>query len=214
MIRGVVFDMDGVLIDAKDWHFEALNRALALFGHTITRHEHLTSFDGLPTKRKLEMLSLDRGLPRALHGFLNEMKQRYTMELVHARCRPRFAHEYALSRLKAQGMKLAVASNSIRHTIEVMMRMAELAPYLDLMLSNEDVAKAKPDPEIYTLAMRRLGLAPHETLVVEDNENGIRAARDSGAHVMVVREVEDVTLPAIQARIAEAARSPRAEVPA
>lgn len=214
MIRGVVFDMDGVLIDAKDWHFEALNRALALFGHTITRHEHLTSFDGLPTKRKLEMLSLDRGLPRALHGFLNEMKQRYTMELVHARCRPRFAHEYALSRLKAQGMKLAVASNSIRHTIEVMMRMAELAPYLDLMLSNEDVAKAKPDPEIYTLAMRRLGLAPHEKLVVEDNENGIRAARDSGAHVMVVREVEDVTLPAIQARIAEAARSPRAEVPA
>lgn len=214
MIRGVVFDMDGVLIDAKDWHYEALNRALALFGHAITRHEHLTSFDGLPTRRKLEMLSLDRGLPRALHGFLNEMKQAYTMELVHARCRPRFAHEYALSRLKAQGLMLAVASNSIRHTVEVMMQKSALAPYLDLMLSNEDVARAKPDPEIYALAMRRLGLAPEETLVVEDNENGIRAAHASGAHVMVVAHVEDVTLAAIRARIAEAARTPRASVPA
>jgi beta-phosphoglucomutase len=53
MIKAVVFDMDGVLIEAKDWHYEALNRALKLFGYEISRYEHLTTFDGLPTRRKL-----------------------------------------------------------------------------------------------------------------------------------------------------------------
>lgn len=203
MIRGVVFDMDGVLIEAKDWHYAALNRALRLFGHEISRHEHLTTFDGLPTKKKLEMLSVDRGLPQELHSFINEMKQIYTMELVHQLCRPRFTHEYALSRLKQAGMKLAVASNSVRNTVEVMMQKASLAGYLDAMLSNEDVSRAKPDPEIYLKSMTLLGLAPHETLIVEDNENGIRAARASGAHVLVVGSVDEVNLQAIQQRIAE-----------
>src|SRR6185312_9502199 len=92
MIKSVIFDMDGVLIDAKEWHYEALNRALQLFGYEINRYEHLTAFDGLPTKRKLEMLSLVNDLPIQLHDFINEMKQLYTMELVNTRCKPRFDH--------------------------------------------------------------------------------------------------------------------------
>lgn len=201
-IKAIVFDMDGVLIDAKEWHYEALNRALALFGHAISRHDHLSTFDGLPTKRKLEMLAVQDGLPRELIGFISEMKQRYTMDLVYRHCRPTFVHEFALSRLKAEGYKLAVASNSIRNSVIVMMEMSSLAPYLDVQLSNEDVIKAKPDPEIYTEAMRRLGTTPAETLVVEDNEHGIRAATDSGAHVLVVRETTDVTHDTITRKIA------------
>lgn len=197
MIRAIVFDMDGVLIEAKDWHYEALNRALRLFGYEISRHEHLTTFDGLPTRRKLDLLSLDRGLPRGLHRFLNEMKQQYTMDIVYQHCKPRFYHEQALSRLKAGGYKLGVASNSIRKTIEVMMERAALAPYLDVVISNEDVTKSKPDPEMYLTAMKKLGVAPEETLILEDNEHGIRAARESGAHLMVINTVSDVNLPAI-----------------
>lgn len=194
MIRAVVFDMDGVLIDAKDWHYDALNRALGLFGYGISRYDHVTSYDGLPTRRKLEMLSKVTDLPRGLHSFINEMKQCYTMEEVHAKCRPVFAHEYALSRLKADGYMLAVASNSIRSTIDTMMEYAMLRDYLDAILSNEDVLEAKPSPEIYRLAIQRLGVAPHETLVIEDNDNGIRAARGAGAHVMEVTGTEGVTL--------------------
>ena len=73
MIKAIIFDMDGVLIDAKEWHYEALNRALSLFGLSISRYDHLTTYDGLPTKKKLEMLSLERDLPRELHSFINEM---------------------------------------------------------------------------------------------------------------------------------------------
>lgn len=204
MIKAVIFDMDGVLIDAREWHYESLNRALALFGFTIPRHEHLTTFDGLPTRRKLEILTATQSLPLELHGFINEMKQRYTMEMVYTRCKPVFRQEQALSRLKADGYRLAVASNSIRDSVGMMMKRAELAQYLEFELSNEDVKIGKPDPEIYHTAIARLGLRPEECLIVEDNENGIKAARASGAHVMIVRDVDDVYYDAIRASIAAA----------
>lgn len=195
--------MDGVLIEAKDWHYESLNRALEHFGMPISRHEHETVYDGLPTKKKLEMLSQDKGLPRSLHEFINSLKQQYTVELVHTCCRPRFLQEQALSELKRNGYKLAVCSNSIRATVELMMEKAALTPYLDLMLSNQDVAKSKPAPDIYLKAMELFGLSPKECLVVEDNENGIKAATASGAHVLVVEDVADTNISNILARINE-----------
>jgi beta-phosphoglucomutase len=200
-IEAIVFDMDGVLIDAREWHYEALNRALELLGYQISRYEHLSTYDGLPTRRKLQMLSVERGLPEQLHGFLNSLKQQYTMELVATSCHPTFQHEYALARLSAAGYRLGLASNSIRSTVAEMMKRANLAPYLEVLLSNDDVGNAKPDPEIYRLAMSRLGVTPATTLIVEDNENGVKAAIASGAHVMVVSGPSDVTLAAIEARI-------------
>lgn len=191
-IKAVIFDMDGVLIDAKEWHYESLNKALSLFGYTISRYDHLVTYDGLPTKRKLEMLTIERGLPRGLHSFINEMKQIFTMEMIYSKCKPVFYHEYALAKLKASGFKLVVASNSIRQTIDLMMDKSNLYQYLDFTLSNEDVEKPKPDPEIYLTAIQRLGLSPMECLVVEDNQNGIKAAMASGAHVMIVNSVDDV----------------------
>ena len=92
-IKGIFFDMDGVLIDAKDWHYEALNRALYLFGMTISRDEHLSTFDGLPTRDKLNILTKSRGLPQSLHEFLNNLKQKHTVELAYARCKPLFHHQ-------------------------------------------------------------------------------------------------------------------------
>lgn len=191
-IKAVIFDMDGVLIEAKDWHYEALNQALGLFGLEITRHEHLTTYDGLPTKDKLIMLSRDKGLSPALHDFINEMKQQYTMDMVYKFCKPMFHHEFALSHLKQDGYKLAVASNSIKNSISVMMDKARLADYLEFFISNQDVSKGKPDPEMYNLAISKLGLMPAECVIVEDNENGIRAAKASGAHVLEVATVYDV----------------------
>jgi beta-phosphoglucomutase len=201
MIQAVIFDMDGVLIDAKEWHYEALNRALGLFGYSISRYDHLVTYDGLPTRKKLEMLSRERSLPPELHPFINEMKQIYTLRFVHEQCSPRFIHEYALSRLKRDGYRLAVCSNAIRHSVELMLTQSGILGYLEFFLSNQDVSRPKPDPEMYETAIRRLGLAPSECLVIEDNENGIRSARGAGAHVMVVRSVNDVTYDNIMAQI-------------
>jgi len=190
--------MDGVLIEAKDWHYESLNRALGLFGMEITRYEHLVTYDGLPTRKKLEMLSRERGLSTSLHEFINEMKQKYTMELVHTHCKPVFQHEYALTRLKNDGYLLGLASNSIRETIRVMMEKANLIKYFDIILSNEDVTQPKPDPEIYLKSIAALKLQPSECVILEDNDNGIRAAKASGANLLCVQRVQDVNYGAIQ----------------
>lgn len=202
-IKAVIFDMDGVLIEAKDWHYEALNRALSLFGYNISRYDHLVTYDGLPTRIKLEMLSMERGLPRALHQFINEMKQQYTLEIVYQKCKPTFYHEYALSKLKAEGYRLAVASNSVRNSVVMMMEKSNLLPYFEFMLSNQDVQKPKPDPEIYQVAISKFNLDPRECLVVEDNPNGIKAAYASGAHVYEVETVKDVNYSAIKHVIAQ-----------
>ena len=192
MIKAILFDMDGVLIDAKDWHYEALNKALGLFGIEISRYDHLHTFDGLPTKVKLQMLGEQYYLPGQLHGFVNRLKQQYTAQMIHERCHPMFHHEYALSRLHQEGYKIAVCSNSIRSTIELMMDKAMLTAYLDLIVSNEDVRKAKPDPEMYQTAIAKLCMKPEECIVVEDNPNGIAAGRASGAAVLEVATVYDV----------------------
>ncbi len=192
MIKAIIFDLDGVLIEAKEWHYEALNRGLSLFGMEISIHDHLANYDGLPTRKKLEMLSHEKGLPCELHDFLNSLKQRYTMESIHAHCKPRFDHQYALSRLKREGFLLSVASNSIHDSVEIMLRHSGLIDLLEFFLSNEDVRLPKPDPEIFLESFNRLSLEPNECLILEDNLNGLKAAEKSGAHVMPIIEVDDV----------------------
>ncbi len=205
-VKAVLFDMDGVLIDAKDWHYEALNEALGLFGLFISRYDHLHTFDGLPTKVKLKMLSEQYYLPEKLHPFINQVKQRKTMQKVHELCHPVFHHEYALSRLKNEGYRIAVCSNSIRKTIETMMECAALTRYIDLIVSNEDVTKAKPDPDMYNAAIEKFQLAPAECLVIEDNPKGVRAGLASGAHVLKVETTLEVNYTNIKRKIAEVER--------
>ena len=133
-IKAILFDMDGVLIDAKDWHYEALNQALSLFGMEISRYDHLVTYDGLPTLKKLEMLTLERGLPRSLHQFINDMKQEFTFQLGYTKCKPTFNHQYALSNLRTSGYKMAACSNSIRKTMDVLFERAAIINYLDLII--------------------------------------------------------------------------------
>jgi beta-phosphoglucomutase len=191
-ISVVLFDLDGVLIDATEWHYEALNRALRLFGFDITRYEHLSGYNGLPTKKKLEMLSVEKGLPAALHTMLNRLKQVYTRDEILTRCRPVFEKEYMLSRLKAEGYRMAVCSNSIRDSLQLMIQNSGLWEYFEFLVSNEDVKKPKPDPEIYNTAIARMGVSPEEVLIVEDAPHGLEAARRSGAHICQVSGFNDV----------------------
>ena len=202
-IKAIIFDMDGVLIDAKEWHYEALNRALKLFGLEISRTSHLRKYDGLPTKTKLKMISSEKSLPRALHSFINTMKQIYTIEAIELHCVPNTTRINALKCLKNDGYTLALCSNSIAKTIELMMKKSALCEYLDFYLSNESVANPKPSPEIYQKAIARLGLTPREVLIVEDNQNGIIATKRSGAFVMDIGEIAEVNYENIKRVIAE-----------
>jgi len=202
-IKAILFDMDGVLIEAKDWHYEALNEALKIFGSEISLYDHLVTFDGLPTRDKLNMLTSVGKLPKELHPIINKMKQKHTMRMILNKCKPLFAHQYALSKLHSEGYKMAVCSNSIRKSVEVMIFQAGLDKYFEFYVSNEDVSKGKPDPEMYIKAMDKMNLRPEECLILEDNENGINAAKASGGHLLKIGEITDVTYLNITNRIKE-----------
>ena len=192
-IKVILFDMDGVLIDAKDWHYNALNKALKIANINISREEHLKIYDALPTQQKLEILSKRKKLDKSLHPLIQQQKQQYTLEYIHKRCQPTPYHIEALKRLQDRGYRMAVCSNSIRESINIMMKKSQLEEFFDFYISNEDVQYGKPHPEMYLKAMERFNITPQETLIVEDSEKGIQAATASGAYVMRVNSINDVT---------------------
>ncbi len=191
-VKAVIFDLDGVLVEAKDWHYEALNKALAIFGCEFSYDEHLTTYDGLPTKTKINMLNKTKNFPIELSEVVYDLKQIYTNEYFSTRCFPDFSQDYLFRKLRDNEIRTAVASNSIRATVDQAMVNLDIKKYIEFSLSNEDVKNPKPSPEIYIKAIEQLKLKPEECVIVEDNQNGIKAANDSGAHCLEVKEVEDV----------------------
>ena len=161
----------------------------------------------LPTRKKLQMLSVEKGLPTALHPMLSRLKQVYTRDEILTRCRPVFEKEYMLSRLRAEGYRLAVCSNSIRESLAMMIHQSGLDEYFEFLVSNEDVSRPKPDPEIYQAAIARMAVEPSATLIVEDSPHGLEAARRSGAHVCQVGGFTDVDYFRVRAAIDRAERA-------
>ena len=192
--RAVLFDMDGVLIDAREWHFQALNEALGIFGYNISQDDHMSRFDGMTTKSKLIVLSQEEGLPPQLHSLISEVKQDRTLRIAAALCYPNMQHQILLSRLKTIGVKIGVVTNSIRSTTEFMLNYAGIMKYLDVLVTNEDVSEPKPSPEGYKKAMKSLGINPSATWVVEDGHYGLLAAEEAGANVIKVISPQDVQL--------------------
>ena len=200
-IQAVVFDMDGVLVDTVEWHYEALNQALRPFGFSIGRGEHNRIYNGLPTRVKLEILSVRKGLPRSLHPAILQKKQDYTLRLITTRCAPDPMKLDLLKRLTADGYRLAVCSNAMPQTVESVLARGGMLPWIELYLTNRDIRRPKPDPEIYRKTCRKLGLAPSRCLAVEDAACGVASARGAGLRVMRVRRCEDVTYQRVKARL-------------
>ena len=197
-IKAIIFDMDGVLIDAKQWHYEALNLALKPHGFEISEDEHIRTYDGLPTRKKLELLSRRKGLDESKHDEIHALKQAYTIDTIQSKCQPNPAHLEVVKALKAEGYLLCVCTNSVRRTTQLILSLAGLEPYLEFSLTSDEVRVPKPSPEIYEAAMERLGVSAAETLIFEDNPYGIQAARASGAKVALVSEPSDINLNFIQ----------------
>ena len=195
--------MDGVLIDARDWHFRALNQALSPFGLEISEFDHKKRFNGLSTSTKLEILSKEKGLPKELHKTIFNIKQDRTFRIASEKCFPTLEHQILLSRLKNLGLKIGVYTNSIRATAEYMLDRSNISPYLDTLITNQDVEKSKPDPEGYVLACKNLGCSPKDVLVIEDGEYGKLAAKKAGCEIFEVEGPWEVNIDNISKEITE-----------
>jgi HAD superfamily hydrolase (TIGR01509 family) len=198
MIKHIIFDLDGVLVDARDLHYHALNLALAEIGkeYIIDREEHLSTYDGLPTSKKLQMLTVSKGLPADSHNKVWQLKQEKTIYLIN-KMNYDSRMMNVLRSLKESDYSVHVASNSIKNTIKMMLLRKGLIEYVDEIFSNEDVKNPKPNPEIYLRSIIKAGVSPKETLIVEDSHIGRKAALESGGHLFPVRNPDDVVLESI-----------------
>jgi len=190
MIKLVLFDLDGVLIDAKNIHYVALNEALG--DYAITEEEHTSTYDGLKTTQKLAMLTERKGLPVDMHNQISDEKQRITRELL-SKLKPIEEICLLFSELEEKGYKIGVCSNSIRRSVLTSLSQTNLISHCSVILSNEDVKNSKPHPEMYWKAMSIMGVLPEETMIVEDSPPGLLAAQRSRANYIRVDNPYDVT---------------------
>jgi HAD superfamily hydrolase (TIGR01509 family) len=190
-IKLVIFDLDGVLVEAKNLHYEALNKALGN-DYTINWKEHLSKYDGLKTNQKLEMLTQEKGLPVELHSQVWDNKQKYTLEELRT-LKPNQTLQSLMLSLSEDGYKLAVCSNSIRKTVLTVLSKLGIMEYMDLVISNEDVKNSKPHPEMYWKAISMMSCLPEETLIIEDSPYGLLAASRSKSHILRVKNPKEVT---------------------
>ena len=195
MIKLIIFDLDGVLVSTKDIHYLSLNKALSNLDskYEISLIDHHEKYDGLPTYRKLKMLTEYKNLSTDFYDQINRDKQKYTFELIRKLTKKDDRLIEVLKKLKMDGFKIYVASNSIRETVKLLLYYTGLIEYVDFYLSNEDVKNSKPNSEIYLKCMIDAGVNPDETLILEDSPRGIESAQNSKAHLLVVENPESVT---------------------
>ena len=191
MIKLIIFDLDGVLVEAKTIHFDSLNEALGP-KYSIEWNEHLSKYDGLKTNQKLKMLTKEKGLPTELYKQVWDEKQRLTLKKL-SELKPSPQLQVCISSLVDQGYKITCCSNSIRKTVLTVLSKLGIIEYFDLILSNEDVKNSKPHPEIYWKSISMMSCLPEETLIVEDSPFGLLAASRSKSHVMRVESPKDIT---------------------
>jgi len=195
MTKLIIFDLDGVLVEAKEIHYNTLNQALREVDekYVITEAEHLSTYDGLKTTQKLEMLTKNKGLHPEFYDSIWYRKQHLTIEAI-SELQPDLQKIELFKELRNMGYKLACASNSIRRSVLVMLAKIGIIEYMDLIISNEDVKNSKPHPEMYWKAMSMMSVLPEETLIVEDSPHGLLAASRSRASVLRVDNPKDLTL--------------------
>jgi HAD superfamily hydrolase (TIGR01509 family) len=200
-IKFVIFDLDGVLVEAKEIHFNSLNEALGS-KYSITWDEHLSKYDGLKTSQKLEMLTREKGLPIDLYKSVWEKKQILTIEKLSQLTISSHLVDCMRS-LNNDGFKIAVCSNSIRKTVLTVLSKLGIIEYMDLIISNEDVKNSKPHPEMYWKAISMMSFLPEQTLIVEDSPYGLLAASRSKSHILRVESPTEVTYSNIIKKINE-----------
>ena len=194
-IKSVIFDLDGVLVDTKDFHYYSLNDALKEVDekYIIDRDTHLSTYDGLSTTKKLQLLTETKGLSPDLYDNIWKRKQEHTFTYIDNMKRDNRIINI-LSALKNKGYTIYVASNSIYKTIKQILVKTGIIDYIDWFISNEDVIDPKPSPEIYLKSVIRARVGVNETLIIEDSPIGRKAAINSGCHLLAVENSNSYTI--------------------
>jgi HAD superfamily hydrolase (TIGR01509 family) len=198
-IKAILFDLDGVIIDAKKIHFNALNDAIRIYDHRciISYEEHLQKYDGLKTDQKLKILTKNKGLSEFLYKDIWNKKQELTIKYLNELV-PNQELIKTLERLKSENFKIACCTNSIKDTVMFSLEKMNIKHYFDLIISNQDVKNSKPNPEIYLKAILEFGFNPAEVLVIEDSPHGLQAAYLANTNILRVESPDSINFELIR----------------
>lgn len=202
MNKVIIFDLDGVLVDSKDIHFNALNNALKAIDtkYIISASDHENIYDGLPTKIKLQILTQKSGLEESSYKKIWELKQQITEKMFNEIPTDNELVKI-FSYIKSKNIKVAVASNSIKSTVNQCLKSLGIFDKIDFIVSNEDVLNAKPHPEMYWKAMSHFGSIPSKTVIFEDSIIGKIAAKDSMSNLIEIKNRNDLNLTRVEEAI-------------
>jgi len=200
--RAFIFDLDGVLIDSKEVHYLSLNKALSDINekYIISLEDQKGTFEGLSTNQKLRLLTDTRGLPEYLHDHIWKTKQANSIDFFNS-----IGQDYELinifKEIKKNNIRIGVASNSIKKTLETCLISLGLYDLVDFYISNEDVKNPKPDSEMYDVCISELNSDPQNTTIFEDSYVGRTAAVLSGARLVSIDNRSDLNIEKIRLEI-------------
>ena len=209
-----VFDLDGVLVDSKEIHYLSLNQALGQVDpkYIIKEEDQRTTFEGLTTNQKLRILTDTRGLPEHYYDQIWKSKQEKSISFFNMLKKDEELIKI-FTEIKNNNIKLAVASNSIKKTLEACLTSLGVISLVDFYISNEDGISPKPSPDMYNVCMNKLGASKNTTTVFEDSYTGRTAAILSGARLVTIKNRSDLTVTKIQNEISGLKQKPNVLIP-
>ena len=181
---GVIFDMDGVLVDSADAHYEAWCILGKELGKVHTREFFERTF-GMHN-REIIPLWLGDVLPREEVDRLSDHKEAVYRQVAATKLRPLDGAMDLLESLAQDGFLLAIGSSGPRPNVELMLDVLGVRRFFSAFSTGDEVREGKPHPEVFLAAARKLGLPPRECAVVEDAPQGIQAGLAAGARVIAV----------------------------
>jgi beta-phosphoglucomutase len=183
-LRGIIFDMDGVLVDSEPFICEAAMRMFEATYGQIVKREDFAPFVGAGEDRFIGGVAEKYGITLSMPRDKFRTYEIY-LDIIRGRLDPLPGAVQFVRLVKSRGLKSAVATSADRVKMEGNLREIKLSPAdFDAIITGDDVAKKKPDPEIFLLAARRIDVPPAECLVIEDAPNGIRAAKAAGCRCL------------------------------
>lgn len=180
MIRGVLFDMDGVLVNNTQAHVKAFEIFCERYGVEDWQHKLQTAF-GMGNDDIMRLILPEEIIREKGMKALGEEKEAIYREVYAPEIRPVRGLVELLEELRRRGIRCAVGSSGCRENVDFVLSNCGITDYFSCIVSGDRVTRCKPDPEIYLLAAEGLHLSSAECLVFEDARVGITAARRAGA---------------------------------